>query len=65
MRDERRHSAAIRLEHMDDLGGRAVAQADPDDLWWEATKDAEPVEVLVFGDEHEAMRCGVLPHERI
>ena len=51
LRQERRHVAS-----------RAVPQPDPDDFWWEAPEDTQAVEVLVLGDEHIAVRRGVLPH---
>lgn len=62
---ERRNLLAPVPEQSHHISSGAVAEADPDDLRREATNDAQPVKVLVLGDEDESATRSVLPDPRI
>jgi len=50
-----------REEQRRNLTRRAVAKADPDDLWRGATHDAEPMKVFVFRHERASLLQRELP----
>jgi len=48
-------------EELLDIGRRAVAEADPDDLWRRALQEAEALKVLVLGHENKSVSRRVCP----
>ena len=65
MRHERLDLLVPEPEEPRDVGGGAVAEADPDHLGRRPAEHAQAVEVLVLGHPDEALGRRVCPHPRV
>lgn len=58
---ELQHRLVAHAQEALDVGGRTIPQADPDQFRRRAEYEAEPVKVLVLGDEDVALTPSVRP----
>ena len=49
-------------EQGSDIGGRAIAEPDPNALWRRPEKQSALAEILVLGDDSEGVCCGKIPN---
>lgn len=59
---KRQKSRPVRSKQPLDIVGRAVANAQPDDLWRGSPQDTEAMKVFVLRNQHAAELGGALPH---
>jgi len=59
--DELHHVTAPTAEESFNIGRGAVAEADPDDLWWRALQQAQALKILILRHEDEPVDGGVSP----